>query len=45
MLAESVNLSMKHFLLICITRVLRFAAYGAVVWNAPEWFSGLTQGL
>ena len=45
MLAGSVNLSMKHFLLICITRVLRFAAYGAVVWNAPEWFSGLTQGL
>ena len=45
MLAGSVNLRMKHFLLICITRVLRFAAYGAVVWNAPEWFSGLTQGL
>jgi membrane protein YqaA with SNARE-associated domain len=45
MLAGSVNLSFKHFLLICITRVLRFAAYGAVVWNAPEWFSGLTQGL
>jgi membrane protein YqaA with SNARE-associated domain len=45
MLAGSVNLSMKHFLLICITRVLRFAAYGAVVWNAPEWFSGLTGGL
>jgi membrane protein YqaA with SNARE-associated domain len=45
MLAGSVNLSMKHFLLICITRVLRFAAYGAVVWNAPEWFSGLTQGI
>ena len=45
MLAGSVNLSFKNFLLICITRVLRFAAYGAVVWNAPEWFSGLTQGL
>ena len=45
MLAGSVNLSIKHFLLICITRVLRFAAYGAVVWNAPEWFSGLTQGI
>ena len=45
MLAGSVNLNFKYFLLICITRVLRFAAYGAVVWNAPEWFSGLTQGL
>jgi membrane protein YqaA with SNARE-associated domain len=44
MLAGSVNLNIKYFLLICITRVLRFAVYGAVVWNAPEWFSGLTQG-
>ena len=45
MLAGSVNLSIKHFLLICITRVIRFAGYGAVVWFAPELFRGLIQGL
>jgi membrane protein YqaA with SNARE-associated domain len=45
MLAGSVNLNIKYFLLICITRILRYAVYGAIVWNAPEWFSGLTQGL
>jgi membrane protein YqaA with SNARE-associated domain len=44
MLAGSVNLSFKHFLLICISRVIRFAGYGAVVWYAPELFRGLTQG-
>jgi len=45
MLAGSVNLSFKHFSLICITRLIRFAGYGALVWYAPEWFRGLTQGL
>ncbi|MFN8889074.1 MAG: YqaA family protein, partial [Cyclobacteriaceae bacterium] len=30
MLAGSVNLNFKYFLLICITRVIRFAGYGAV---------------
>jgi membrane protein YqaA with SNARE-associated domain len=45
MLAGSVNLDIKYFLLICITRVIRFAGYGAVVWLAPELFKGLTQGL
>jgi membrane protein YqaA with SNARE-associated domain len=44
MLAGSVNLNFKYFLLICITRVIRFAGYGAVVWLAPELFKGLTQG-
>ena len=44
MLAGSVDLSLKHFLLICITRVFRFAGYGAVVWYAPDLFKGLIQG-
>lgn len=45
MLAGSVNLSLKYFLLICITRVIRFAGYGAVVWYAPELFKDFIQGL
>jgi membrane protein YqaA with SNARE-associated domain len=45
MMAGSVNLNFKHFLLICITRVIRFAGYGAVVWLVPDLFKGLTQGL
>jgi len=44
MLAGSVNLSFKHFLLICLTRVIRFAGYGALVWYAPDLFKDLTQG-
>ena len=44
MLAGSVNLDIRHFLLICITRVIRFAGYGAVVWYAPELFKDLTFG-
>ncbi|MCE2994285.1 MAG: YqaA family protein [Cyclobacteriaceae bacterium] len=44
MLAGSVNLNFKYFLLICITRVIRFAGYGAVVWYAPDLFKDLTSG-
>jgi membrane protein YqaA with SNARE-associated domain len=39
MLAGSVNLPFKNFLLICITRIIRFAAYGWMVWSFPNWFS------
>lgn len=39
MLAGSVNMNFKNFLLICITRIVRFAAYGWMVWSVPEWFS------
>ena len=39
MLAGSVNISIKDFLLICISRILRFAVYGWMVWTFPNWFS------
>jgi len=39
MLAGSVDLPLKNFLLICITRIVRFAAYGWMVWSFPSWFS------
>ena len=39
MLAGSVNLNFKNFLLICISRVARFAAYGWMVWKFPLWFT------
>jgi membrane protein YqaA with SNARE-associated domain len=39
MLAGSVNLPFKQFLLIGIARVVRFAAYGYLVWAFPNWFS------
>ncbi len=39
MLAGSVNIPIKDFLLICISRILRFAAYGWMVWSFPNWFS------
>jgi membrane protein YqaA with SNARE-associated domain len=39
MLAGSVNYPFKTFLLICITRILRFAVYGWMVWAFPNWFS------
>jgi membrane protein YqaA with SNARE-associated domain len=39
MLAGSVNMRLKYFLLICIARVLRFAVYGWLVWSVPNWFS------
>ncbi len=40
MLAGSVNMNFRNFLLICITRVFRFAAYGWMIWRVPEWFNG-----
>jgi len=39
MLAGSVNLSFRNFLLICISRIIRFAAYGCMVWKFPLWFT------
>ncbi|GIV38027.1 MAG: membrane protein [Cyclobacteriaceae bacterium] len=39
MLAGSVNLSFRDFLLISIARIVRFAAYGYLVWAFPNWFS------
>ncbi len=39
MLAGSVNIPIKDFLLICISRILRFAVYGWMVWSFPNWFS------
>jgi len=38
MLAGSVNLSFRNFLLICISRIVRFAFYGWMVWEFPLWF-------
>jgi membrane protein YqaA with SNARE-associated domain len=40
MLAGSVNLNIRYFLLICITRIIRFAFYGWMVWTFPNWFNG-----
>jgi membrane protein YqaA with SNARE-associated domain len=39
MLAGSVNMRFKYFLLICISRVLRFVVYGWMVWSFPSWFN------
>jgi len=41
MLAGSVNMNFKYFLLICISRLLRFVVYGWMLWTAtaPNWFS------
>jgi membrane protein YqaA with SNARE-associated domain len=39
MLAGSVNLNLKNFLLISLSRVARFAAYGWMVWKFPLWFT------
>jgi membrane protein YqaA with SNARE-associated domain len=38
MLAGSINLDFKYFLLICITRIVRFSIYGWMVWSFPNWF-------
>lgn len=40
MLAGSVNFPAKSFLLISITRILRFAIYGWMVWSFPDYFNG-----
>jgi membrane protein YqaA with SNARE-associated domain len=39
MLAGSVNLPFNRFLIICISRILRFVVYGWMVWSFPNWFS------
>ena len=39
MLAGSVNTPIDKFLLICISRIIRFAAYGWAVWAAPNYFA------
>ena len=39
MLAGSVNIPIRDFLLICISRILRFAVYGWMVWSFPNYFS------
>jgi len=39
MLAGSVRYPFKTFLLICITRIVRFAFYGWMVWTFPSWFA------
>ena len=39
MLAGSVNIPIKDFLLICISRIVRFAGYGWAVWAFPNYFS------
>jgi membrane protein YqaA with SNARE-associated domain len=39
MLAGSVSIPIKDFLLICISRIIRFAFYGWMVWQFPNWFA------
>ncbi len=38
MLAGSVNIPVRSFLIVCISRILRFAVYGWMVWRVPGWF-------
>lgn len=40
MLAGTVHYPFRTFLLICITRIIRFSAYGWMVWTFPQWFKG-----
>ena len=40
MLAGSVDFPFKSFVLISISRLLRFAVYGWVVWSFPNLFNG-----
>lgn len=40
MLAGSINMNLRIFLIICISRVLRFGVYGWMVWSFPNWFNG-----
>jgi membrane protein YqaA with SNARE-associated domain len=39
MLAGSVNIPIRDFLLICISRIIRFGFYGWMVWTFPSWFA------
>ncbi len=39
MLAGSVNIPLNKFLLICISRIIRFVGYGWAVWAAPNYFT------
>ena len=39
MLAGSVNMNFKNFLLICISRIVRFSFYGWMVWTFPNMFN------
>lgn len=38
MLAGTIKYPFKTFLLICITRIVRFSFYGWMVWTFPNWF-------
>lgn len=38
MLAGTIKYPFKTFLLICITRIIRFSVYGWMVWSFPNWF-------
>lgn len=38
MLAGSVHTPIDKFLLVCISRIIRFAGYGWAVWAAPNYF-------
>jgi membrane protein YqaA with SNARE-associated domain len=40
MLAGTVHYPFKTFLLLCITRIIRFSFYGWMVWTFPNWFNG-----
>lgn len=39
MLAGSVHTPIDKFLLVCISRIIRFAGYGWAVWAAPNYFT------
>jgi membrane protein YqaA with SNARE-associated domain len=39
MLAGSVRTPFDRFLLVCISRIIRFAGYGWAVWAAPNYFT------
>lgn len=40
MLAGSIKFPFKAFVLISISRILRFAVYGWMVWSFPNFFNG-----
>lgn len=41
MLAGSVEFNFRDFVLICLTRILRFVVYGWMVWSFPDLFAGI----